>query len=293
VTIFITAIGGFLGSSLAAGLARRGHRVKGSIHSSRAAGTPDVVRLTLDEPFDAAVFAGCDAVVHGAHDFTKGAYERNVRGTIAWAEAATEAGVARQLFIGSPSAQPNAPSEYGRVKYTLEQWFLDRWFVNAGHLVVRPGLVIGSGGLFARQRAALLRTPVVPLIGGGAQPTLVIGIDHFVEAVARIIETGTPREASLFYDDCPPMRRFVTAVKQAAGQRGIVVTIPSGIAIGLTRLGRALRLPIPVTPDQIRTLLHQPSPPPHGDLRRVLPDRTAEFSLAHALAAAEQRSVVS
>jgi hypothetical protein len=41
-----------------------------------------------------------------------------------------------------------------------------------------------------------------------------------------------------------------------------------------------------VTPDQIRTLLHQPATPPHGDLISVLPDRTAEFSLAHALAAA-------
>ena len=287
MTIFITAIGGFLGSWLASGLARRGHQVKGSIRRSQPADPPGVVRLALDEAFDAAVFAGCDAVIHAAHDFTRGAYDKNVRGTMAWAEAATRAGVSRQVFIGSPSAQPNAPSEYGRVKHTLERWFLDH-----GHLVVRPGLVVGPGGLFARQRAALLRTPVVPLIGGGNQPTLVIAVDHFVDAVTRIIETGAPREASLFYDECPPMRAFVTAVKQAAGQRAIVVTIPSGIAMGLARLARTLRLPVPVTPDQIRTLLNSPSNP-RGDLTRVLPDRTAEFSLAQALAALERRSVVS
>src|SRR5256885_2679067 len=35
------------------------------------AARPGVVRLALDEPFDPAVFAGCDAVVHGAHDFTQ------------------------------------------------------------------------------------------------------------------------------------------------------------------------------------------------------------------------------
>jgi NADH dehydrogenase len=287
VTIFITAIGGFLGSSLAAGLARRGHHVKGSIRS-QGTNASSVVRLVLDEPFDASVFAGCDAVIHAAHDFTRGAYDTNVRGTIAWAEAAARVGVSRQLFIGSPSAQPNAQSEYGRAKHALDRWFLDH-----DHLVVRPGLVVGPGGLFARQRAALLRTPVVPLIGGGDQPTLVIAVDHFVEAVARIIETGAPREASLYYDECPPMRTFVTAVKQAAGLRAIVVTIPSGIAIGLTALARALRLPVPVTPDQIRTLLNSPSNPPRGDLGRVLADRTAEFSLAHALAAFERRSVVS
>jgi len=287
VNIFITAIGGFLGSSLATGFTRRGHEVKGSIHRSPAAGT-GIVRLSLGEPFDAAVFDGCDAVVHGAHDFTRGAGDRNVRGTIAWAVAAARAGVARQLLVSSPSAQKDAPSEYGRAKYTLERWFLDN-----GHLVVRPGLVIGPGGLFARQRTALLRTPVVPLIGGGHQSTFVIGVDHCVEAVARIVEAGGPREASLFYDDCPPMRAFVTAVKEAAGQRATIVAIPPSIAIGLTRVAGALRLPVPVTPDQIRTLLRAPARPPRGDLGRVLPGRTDEFSLAHALAAAAQRSVVS
>jgi len=287
VTIFITAIGGFLGSALGGGLAHRGHRVRGSIHRSQNAAGGATVRLALDEPFDAAVFAGCDAIVHAAHDFTPGAYDVNVRGTKAWAAAAAQAGVARQLFISSPSAQERTSSEYGRVKYTLERWFLEN-----GHLIVRPGLVIGPGGLFARQRAALLRTPIVPLIGKGDQPTFVIGVGHFVEAVSRILETGTPRETTLFYEDCPPMRTFVTAVKEAAGQRAIVVTIPPAAAIGLTRLARALHLPVPVTPDQIRTLQARPAAT-DSDLRSVLPDRTAEFSLAHALAAAEQRSVVS
>jgi len=288
VTIFITAIGGFLGSELAAGFAARRHQVKGCVRSSGAIAGASLVRMALDEPFDPDVFAGCDVVIHAAHDFARGAHDANVRGTIAWADAAARAGATRQLFISSPSAQRDAPSEYGRAKYTLERWFLE-----AGHLVVRPGLVVGRGGLFARQRAALLRTPLVPLVGGGNQPTFVIAVDHFIDAVARIVEIGTPREASLFYDDGPPMRAFVAAVKQAAGQRAIIVPIPAAIAIGLTRLARALRLPIPVTPEQIRTLLHTPSGSPRSDLPRVLPHRAAEFSLAYALAAIEQRSVVS
>ena len=288
MTIFITAIGGFLGSQLAVGLAARGHQMRGSIRGRRPADGTRVVRLSLDAPFDPNVFSGCDVVIHAAHDFGPDASETNVRGTIAWAEAAAHAGVTRQLFISSPSAQPHSPSEYGRVKYTLERWFLD-----AGHLVVRPGLVVGPGGLFARQRAALLRTPLVPLIGGGNQPTFVIAVGHFVDAVARIVEGGTPREASLFYDDRPPMRAFVAAVKRAAGQRAIIVPIPGAVAIGLTRLSQALRLPIPVTPEQIRTLLHTPPESPRSDLPRILPGRAAEFSLAYALAAIEQRSVIS
>jgi NADH dehydrogenase len=288
VTIFITAIGGFLGAELAAGLSARGHHVTGSRRRGQPAAGPPVIHLALDEPFDPGIFTDCDVVIHAAHDFAPRGYDRNVRGTIAWAEAAARAGVTRQLFIGSPSAQPQAPSEYGRVKYALERWFLD-----AGHFVVRPGLVIGPGGLFARQRAALLRTPVVPLIDGGRQPTFVIAVDHFVAAVGRILEEGLPREASLFYDNQPPMHDLVTAVKHGAGQRAIVVPIPAALAIASTRLARALRLPIAVTPEQIRTLLHTPLDAVRSDLPRVLPERAAEFSLAYALATNAARSVVS
>ena len=288
MTIFITAIGGFLGAQLAAGLSARGHLVTGSHRRGQTADGTPAIRLALDEPFDPGVFNGCDAVIHTAHDFAPGGCDKNVRGTMAWAEAAARAGATRQLFISSPSAQPRAPSEYGRAKYALERWFLD-----AGHLVVRPGLVIGRGGLFARQRAALLRTPLVPLIDGGRQPTLVIAVDHFVAAVVRILEDGLPRETSLFYDDRPPMRELVTAIKRAAGQRAIVVPIPASLAIASTRLAHALRLPIPVTPAQIRTLLHTPLDALPSDLPRVLPERAAEFSLPYALAAIGARSVVS
>jgi hypothetical protein len=133
----------------------------------------------------------------------------------------------------------------------------------------------------------------VPLIDGGRQPTLVIAVDHFVAAVTRILEDGLPRETSLFYDERPPMRDFVTAIKHAAGQRVIVVPIPAALAIASTRLAHALHLPIPVTPEQIRTLLHTPFDAVRSDLPRVLPERAAEFSLAYALAAIGARSVVS
>jgi nucleoside-diphosphate-sugar epimerase len=279
VTIFITAIGGFLGSRLAAGLTARAHVVKGSVRSRPPHGDPHISRLVLGESFDATIFAACDALIHSAHDFTRGAAPINVRGTIAWAAAAGRAGVRRQVFISTPSAQPDAPSEYGRTKYELERWFLE-----AGHLIVRPGLVVGHGGLFARQRAALLRSPLVPLVGGGNQPTFVIAVDHFVDAMARLIERGSPREASLYYDDRPPMRAFVTAIKHAAGQHASTVTIPPFVAMGLAHIARALKLPVPVTPDQIRTLLASTSPR-LSDLSELLPDRASEFSLAYALAA--------
>ena len=282
MTVFITAVGGFLGSRLAASFAARGYLVKGSVRRRSGCTDPNVSRLVLGERFRSSVFAECDVLIHAAHDFTRGAAAINVEGTIAWAEAAASAGVTRQVFISSPSAQPDAPSEYGHVKYLLE-----RWFLAAGHLVVRPGLVIGPGGLFGRQRTAVLRSPVVPLVGRGNQPTLVIAVDHFLDATARLVERGSPRGARLYYDDPLPMRAFVTALNQAAGRRTRIVTIPPAVAIGLAGIAGALRLPVPVTAEQIRTLLRS-APPPASDLPELLPDRAHEFSLAYALAAMER-----
>jgi len=71
------------------------------------------------------------------------------------------------------------------------------------------------------------------------------------------------------------------------------VPVPAALAIASTRLAQALRLPIPVTPEQIRTLLHTPFESPPSDLPRLLPERAAEFSLGYALVAIEQLSVVS
>ena len=156
MNLFITGIHGFLGSAMAEHFRRRGHTVTGSARNS----SEGVVALRIGEPFDPAVFRGSDVVIHAAHDFTAGAKEKNIRGTRAWFEAAAGA---RQVFFSSYSARPDAASEYGATKYAIEKMFLD-----AGQAVVRPGLVIGDGGLFAKQRAALRKTPIVPLIAGGS-----------------------------------------------------------------------------------------------------------------------------
>ncbi len=253
---------------MAAHLRSRGHEVRGS---ARQAG-PDVTVLRLGEPFDAAVFRGSNVVIHAAHDFTAAAKEKNIRGTRAWFEVARGT---RQIFLSSYSARPDAGSEYGETKYAIEKIFLD-----AGQAVLRPGLVIGNGGLFAKQRAALLKTPVVPLIGGGRAPVAAIGIAHFLDALAVVIEQGRHGAFNLFYEPQPSAREFVGAVK---GGRGWVLPVPAGLALGAAHLIEALHLPVPVNPGQIRALAANDSSPWRSDLGELLPGRDREFRLDYAL----------
>jgi nucleoside-diphosphate-sugar epimerase len=252
MTIFITGIGGFLGSALAAHLAARGHHVRGSKRNN----------MELGRPFDASVFAGSGVVIHCAHDFTAGARRKNVDGTRAWFSAAAAQSVRLQVLLSSYSAVPNADSEYGQTKFEMEQIF---------QTVLRPGLVMGDGGLYQKQRAALLRMPVVPVIGDGSQPTAVIRIEHFLEAATVVIEEERTGAFNLFYEKQPSYRELVRAIKAEAGQRSIFLPVPAGVAIALARAAEALHLPVPVKPGQIRALIENQSAPWRSDLPCLLP----------------------
>ncbi len=235
--IFITGVSGFLGRSLAAHWGARGHEVAGSTRRE----------LRLGGPFDPAVFEGQDALVHCAHDFTRGSYDRNVTGTRVWMEAAASLGVRHQIFFSSYSAQPSVGSEYARAKRETERLFLE-----AGLTIVRPGLVIGNGGLYERQRAALLRTPVAPMLGGGAQPVARISLGDLLAAVTVVLETNRRGAFNLFDEPMPTYREFVRDVR--AGRRTVFLPVPRWVALPLANIAAALRLPLPIQPGQIRAL---------------------------------------
>jgi NADH dehydrogenase len=257
VRIFITAIGSFLGGALAGHLRARGHEAAGSTRRT----------MELGRPFDATVFEGRDAVIHCAHDFTPGAHDRNLAGVRAWMETAAALGVRRQIFLSSHAARPDAAAEYGRTKHEIERLFLDRGFA-----VLRPGLVTGAGGLFARQRAALLRTPVVPMLGNGAHPVATVSLGDFLTAATIVLEEERTGAFNLFYEPMSSYRDFVKSVRE--GKATIFVPIPLGLALALTHMAERLRLPVPVRPGQIRALASNESSPWHSDLAALSNRRT-------------------
>jgi nucleoside-diphosphate-sugar epimerase len=256
VKIFITAIGGFLGGALAEHLTTRGHEVTGSTRRT----------MELGRPFDTTVFEGQDVVIHFAHDFTPGAHERNVTGTKAWMETAAALGVKRQIYLSSYSARANAASEYGRTKHEIERIFLD-----SGHTVLRPGLVKGPGGLFARQRAALLRAAIVPALAGGSQPVAALSLDDFLAAADSALHLafqGRTGAFNLFYEPMPTYREYVREIR--AGKPTLFLPIPAPLAIVLAAAAQLLHVPLPVKPDQIRALAENESASIHSDLKELL-----------------------
>jgi nucleoside-diphosphate-sugar epimerase len=276
--VFLTGVTGYLGRNIAAYLLDEGYRIAGSSRRVVAMPGVEVVHAALGDRVDPAMFEDCEAIIHAAHDFEPGSIQKNIEGTLAMRDAAARAGVRQQIFLTSYSARPDAESEYGQTKYRLERFFSD-----SASVTMRLGLVIGNGGLFARQRALLLRTPVVPILGAGVSPVALVALSHVLAATEVIVQKRLDGPMNLFYDPRPTMKEFVQEVKKHAGQRPLLVPIGLRFATAAVKIARSIGLPIPADPGQIRALQLNEDSPWQSDLSTLLPGRDEEFQLSYAL----------
>jgi nucleoside-diphosphate-sugar epimerase len=270
--LFITGMNGFIGSHLAAFFMERGHTIAGTARQAESARKLPSLRGCQVFPFSlgdtppASMFEGCDTAIHCAHDFTRGSLELNVNATKALYGAAHSAGVARQVYVSSFSARPDAIAEYGRTKYLLEQFFLE-----SGQTVIRPGLVIGGQGLFFRSVQAMLRSPIVPLLDSGRDLLPVIAVPDLLTAVLVIVERRGPGAYNLFHPEQISMRRILDTVRRAAGHKALYIPVNSTAAIFAIGALRKIGLRLPVDIDNLRALKQNQSTIHRTHLPELLP----------------------
>lgn len=253
--VFITGINGFIGSQIARHLHANGMKIYGSSRAARVKKDlerviTDCYHLALNREFDVHVFKGMGAVVHCAHA-QKGDNLRatNTEGTKKWFNAARDMGVNTQVFITTYSARPESKSEYGQIKYGLENFF-----IRQNQPVIRPGLVLGRGGLFGRMARAVKSYPAVPLIDGGRCPVPIISIQALCQVVGKVLESPTPRVYQAFQQEMVSLRQLLQEVKRQSGARCLFLNIPSFLPLTLLKTLEALHIPFPINSDRITGL---------------------------------------
>jgi NADH dehydrogenase len=245
--IAITGAGGFLGAALCHRLPAAGMEV----HA--LARRPVVMPGVRWHPYDLAgappaVLAEVDVLIHAA--FSLGA-PGPAREELNETAARRLLDVARAhrthfVFISSMSAHAGAVSSYGRAKWKIEQC-LDP----AVDAIVRPGLIIGPGGVYAHMLASLRRTPVLPVFYGGVQPVQPIGLDDLVEGLQRIVTGRLSGAFNLGSNEPIMIRELYRRMLAATGLRRALVPLPGDLTVLCLRVAERLGLRPPLTVENL------------------------------------------
>jgi nucleoside-diphosphate-sugar epimerase len=187
--IAVTGAGGFLGQHAVEYFSSRGWQVVGLVRNpDKHTGTKSVSyrKYDLTTGIDSTTLKGVDAVIHAAYakegDGIDG-YAVNILGAKNLLSACTKHKIRKCIFISSMSSHKDAISVYGKQKFHIEAMFK-----KAGYLAVRPGFLIGNGGISKQIVDLMKKWHVVPVISGGKQPLQILGIDDLCRALDAGLE---------------------------------------------------------------------------------------------------------
>ncbi len=244
--VAITGAGGFLGGALARRLLADGAEVHAL--SRRPVSLPGAHWQAYDLAGGTPDLPQVDAVVHAAFDMGGAGPEREQRNFSATRNllaAARDQGKFF-VFISSMSAHDGALSSYGRAKRAIE-----RTLDPAVDAIVRPGVIVGPGGVYARMLLSLQRAPLVPVFYGGSQPVQPVGLEELVEALVRIVTRRATGEFNLGTPDPMSIRELYSRMLAANGLSRILVPLPGGLVLPVLRGAESIGLRLPLTAENL------------------------------------------
>jgi len=199
-TCAISGASGFIGGNIASLLSNQGWKITELGRRPSSAQTAPktdpsnkFIHWNFNEPISLEGAPPFDLFVHCAWDMTLSSwdenYDRNVRGSLALAEQLLPLSQ-RAIFISTMSSFEGAQSVYGRSKLLVERWFIDR-----GAFVVRPGLVLGknSGGMVGALSRIARLSPIIPIPGNGRQKFFTCQIEDLCSLILYLANCDRPQ----------------------------------------------------------------------------------------------------
>lgn len=257
--ILVTGATGFIGSRFCELAIQAGHNVVALVRPGR--NLPTQVRVVYGSlPYDvpSRVWEGVEACVHCAAVTTSAAAAEseaiNLEGTRFLLAGSKASNVQRFIFLSSQSAHEHAVSAYGITKRKGEELVCES---GVPYAILRPGLVYGPGkqGLFWRMRESVRKLPLLPLLGGGHALVQAIHVDDLCTGILRCLDFPAEQNEELNLGDPTgvPLREFLQQIQLAErGQRRAELPIPLGPVKLFVGLGEKLKLPLPISSDNLK-----------------------------------------
>lgn len=269
--LVLTGASGYLGEALCRGLVAAGWRVRTAQRSRGLEGERvEHVAYDLAGRVPARLFDGASVLVHNAWLMQcrseRQARRVNIEGSRRLLEAARAAGVGRRVFVSSCSAHDDAVSLYGRSKRAVEG-LLDP----ERDLVVRPGLVIGPGGMALRLQNFVRLVGMVPQLWHGEAELAVqpVARRDVVAGLARALEAGLTGRLVLANPQPTPLSRLMLALAERDARPPLKLPVRASLLLRLFRLGEAMGLRLPLGSDNLLGLMAGVVQPSADDLARV------------------------
>lgn len=251
-TVAVTGALGFVASRLLPRLAARGARVLALLRPGRdsaaIAGLAEVEvrRGDLADPSTlAGAFDGADAIVHLAGLAL-------VPGMLPAIESAhVRAGV----FVSSAGVYTKLTSRGADAKRAGEAALRGS---SLAWTILRPSMIYGTprDRNLVRMLRWLRRWPVVPAPLGGRTPQQPVHVDDLADAIVAALER--PAAAGREYDvggpEPIPLAGVIRECAAALGRRAWILPIPLAPAHAAAVAARRIRLPFPVSPEQVLRL---------------------------------------
>jgi NADH dehydrogenase len=260
--IGVTVFGGsgFIGRHLVRRLSARPARVRIAArhpdHTSDA-NVEAVLADVLDDTAVASAVSGSSAVINLVGILSESERQTyralHVEAARRVALAAKKAGALRLIHVSALGAAKGAPALSDRTKAEGEEVVRA---VFPETTIVRPSLVFGSGDhFFTRWAAMAQRSPVLPLIGGGATKFQPTDVGDVAAGMARILERSDTAEKTYEFGgpEVYSFKELLELLLAAFGWRRVLLPIPFPIAYMLAQTFDLLPA-APVTRDQVLLL---------------------------------------
>lgn len=242
----ITGASGLIGRSLAIALAENGTpviawtRAPDSLHSTLPLHLRQLITCIpyqLGEMLRVPGSLQVDTIVHAAADLSSlplsSRDQNNISGARSLLSDSRAGEIKRWIFLSSFSAHAEALSHYGRSKFEIEKLFL----AHPNGLIVRPGLVLGRTGVYAKISRALRGIPIAPLFWHGKQPVQTIPLETLVSALIKLVQARELpfREWNLAHPTPLTLAEFYREIGNALGRKIRFLRLPGDLVLAALR----------------------------------------------------------
>lgn len=242
--VIITGANGYLGKEISRRLSQRGHQVIHFVRNPKK----DEQFYDLAHEVNEQQIAESDILIHCAFitkQQNKNAFEININGTKKLIEIC-EKNHTKFVFISSLAAHELAESDYGKHKLQLES------LINLNkNAILKPGLVIGQGGLCLRMIDFAKKYRVIPIFNKGEQPLQFVSIENVALTAIKVVEEDLSGKFTLVSKEKIEYITFYKTLEKVTNTKFLFIPLEINTLVKILDFFEKLKIKLPVDKENL------------------------------------------